>query len=67
MSRMWFAWISLNSNGFAISAGACRVGRLGAADQGDDRVDHVERREQALDDVRAVARLLLEPVLGCAG
>ena len=33
-------------------AGGLDVGR--APDQGDDRVDHVERLHQALDDVRAV-------------
>ena len=43
-----------------------RVGRLRAADQRDDRVDHVERLQQTLEDVRAVARLV-EPVLAAPG
>ncbi len=46
--------------------GAGRVGRFGTADQGDDRVDHVERAQQAFDDVRAVARLA-QAVLAPAG
>ena len=36
-----------------------------AADQGDDRVDHVERLDAALDDVQAFLALL-QAVLACA-
>ena len=63
MSRMWLAWISVNSNGSAIrpAAGGLDVG--GAPDQRDDGVDHVERLHQAFDDVLAVPRLA-QPVLG---
>ena len=62
MSRMWLAWISVNSNGAAISRGGpCRP--TPTPDQRDDRVDHVERLDQALDDVRPLARLL-QPELG---
>ena len=45
---------------------ARRVGRLRTADQRDDRVDHVERLEQTLEDVRAVAGLV-QPVLAAPG
>ena len=52
MSRMCSACTSLNSNGAAMSAVAGR-GRVvaDARISGDDLVDHVERLEQALDDV----------------
>ena len=66
MSRMWVACISLNSNGASLQRLLRRVGRFRAADQRDDRVDHVERLEQALEDVRAVARLV-QPVLAAPG
>ena len=66
MSRMCVACISLNSNGAAINACLRRVGRFRAADQRDDRVDHVERLEQTLEDVRAVAGLV-QPVLAAPG
>ena len=66
MSRMWLAWISENSNGLAIRPCAGRVGVRRAPDQGDDRVDHVERPHQPLDDVVAVLGLA-QPVLGAAG
>ena len=66
MSRMWLAWISENPNRLPISAVARRGAVLRRADRLDDRVDHVERLEQALDDVQA--RLgLLEPELRAAG
>ena len=45
---------------------ARRVGRLRTADQRDDRVDHVERLQQTLEDVRTVARLV-QAGTGCAG
>ena len=57
MSRMWFAWISENSNGFAIRPWRAASVSSDAADQGDDLVDHVERADEALDDVRAVRAL----------
>ncbi len=45
---------------------ARRVGRLRSTDQRDDRVDHVERLEQTLEDVRPVAGLV-QPVLTAPG
>ena len=45
-------------------AGAGRVDVGRAPDQGDDRVDHVERLHQPLDDVRPLLRLA-QAVLAC--
>ena len=55
---MCLAWISLNSNGVGHQPVAGGGLVLGRPDQGDDRVDHVEGLEEALDDVG--------PVLGLA-
>ena len=66
MSRMWFAWISEKSNGFAISATRAAPRSFDAADRLHDRVDHVERLHEALDDVEPVLRLL-QPELAAPG
>ena len=63
---MWFAWISENPNGFAINAIARHAPVLRRADRLHDRVDHVERLHQALDDVEPVLRLL-QPELAAPG
>ena len=55
---MCSACTSVNSKGLAMSAGAGRARSRTPRIGGDDRVDHVEGLEQALDDVRTVARLL---------
>ena len=54
---MWFAWSSENENGSAIRFVA-RVGPvLRGTNRRDHRVEHVDRTQQPLDDVGAVARL----------
>ena len=53
------AWISLRTRtGSAMQAGAGRRPVLRRPDGGDDGVDHVERLEQALDDVGPVLGLV---------
>ena len=49
---MCSAWISLNSNGAIIKAATGRRLVIGPPDGGDDGVDHVQRPDEALDDVR---------------
>ena len=66
MSRMCVAWISLNENGSSLQRVARRRGVFAAADERDDRVDHVEGLEETFDDVRALARLV-EAVLRAPG
>ena len=55
---MCSACTSLNSNGSAIRPSRAAAAVLAGADEGDDRVDHVEGLEQALEDVGPVAGLV---------